>query len=395
VEHGTVRTIYEKWQDRVAGIRHAIHARPELGNEEFETAGLIRSVLGELGIETGAPVAGTGVLGLIRGHRPGRTVLLRADMDALPIQEEVDLPYRSRIPERMHACGHDGHVAGVLGAAMILAELRDRFAGQVKLAFQPAEETTGGAEAMIREGILDDPRVDVALGCHLWGSLAEGRVQVLPGPLMASVDAFRFRIRGTGGHGAMPHLAVDPIVAAAHAVTALQTIVSRRIDPLEPAVLTLASIHGGQAENVIPEWVEVTGTVRAFQDPLREAIARDMETILAGVAAAHGATCEFTYTPGFPPLENDPAVARRMADSFAKVVGADRVETTGRPVMGSEDFAYFSRAVPSAYAFVGIAKDPRRPVLHHSATFQWDDANLAVLAQGLAMAALDALEASD
>ncbi|HWQ08298.1 MAG TPA: M20 family metallopeptidase [Holophaga sp.] len=387
-----VRALSDQHFHRMMEVRHELHRFPELAYQEFRTSRLVADVLASAGIAHRTGIASTGVVGLIPGRGPGKTVLLRADMDALPVTEEADVPYRSEVPGRMHACGHDGHVAGVLGAAMILNGLRDRFDGNVKLAFQPAEEAEGGASRMIQEGLLEDPHVDAAFGCHLWGSLAQGTMHICPGPMMAAVDTFLFRIHGRGGHGAMPHLSVDPVTLAAQVVTFMQTIVSRRIDPLEPAVLTIASIHGGNAYNVIPEVVEVQGTIRTFNEALRQVVLHEMESILKSITEAQGATYSFELVTSYPAVHNDPAMTDIVSGAFRKVLGEACVDTRMAPIMVSEDFSYFTQAVPSAFAFVGIAKDVSRPVNQHHPKFQWDDRNIAVLAQGLAQTALDFLE---
>lgn len=389
-----IRALSDLYFSRMKEVRHEIHMYPELAYREFKTSRLVAEVLESAGIAFRANVAATGVVGLIPGRGAGKTVLLRADMDALPVTEEAEVPYKSRIPGCMHACGHDGHVAGVLGAAMILNDLRDRFDGNVKLAFQPAEEAEGGASRMIREGLLEDPPVDAAFGCHLWGSMEEGTMHLCPGPMMAAVDTFLFRIHGRGGHGAMPHLSVDPVTLAAQVINFMQTIVSRRINPLEPAVLTIASIHGGNAYNVIPEVVEVMGTIRTFNEALRQVILREMECILKSVTEAQGASYSFELATSYPAVHNDPAMTEVISGAFRKVLGEGRVDTHMAPIMVSEDFSYFTQAVPSAFAFVGIAKDPGCPVNQHHPKFQWDDGNIAILAQGLAQTALDFLGAS-
>jgi len=388
---GSIKELTAKYLGAIVQLRHDLHSHPELGYAEHDTSKLIAGQLTGLGIETRTGLAATGVVGLIRGRGPGRTVLLRADMDALPIQEDVDVPYRSKLDNRMHACGHDGHVAGLLGAAMVLNELRGQFNGNVKLVFQPAEETEGGAARMIAEGVLEDPVVDAAFACHLWGSLGEGKVQLCPGPMMASPNTFRFTIHGRGGHGALPHLAVDPIPLAAQAITFFQTIVSRRVNPLEPVVLTVSSIHSGEAINVIPGTLEASGTVRTFNEALSQVIAREMENILKGVTEAHGATYSFEYHEHYPPLINHPGMTQLAAGAFAKVLGADHVNAAARPCMAAEDFAYFAKAVPAAFALVGIAKDEADPMVHHQPRFQWDDKNLSVLTEGLAQIAVDFL----
>jgi amidohydrolase len=386
-----IQELSDRFYPDMVRIRHDLHAHPELGFEEHRTSRLVAETLGALGLEVRTQVARTGVLGLLRGTGAGPAVLLRADMDALPIQEEVDLPYRSRVANRMHACGHDGHVAGLLGAAMILAELRGEFPGLVKLAFQPAEETSGGAQGMIDAGVLADPPVAAAFAAHLWGSVPEGRVELRPGPMMASVDDFRLRIIGRGGHGGMPHLAVDPVVAGAQVILALQTIVSRRQNPVEPAVVSVTMVHGGDAENVIPGSVDLGGTIRVLSADSQKRVFREIETIVKGVCQASGAEYQLEFRKLFPPLRNDPEMAVRMGRAFAKVVGETQVSLAGQPVLASEDFSFFAEHVPSAFAFVGIAKDPAAPVPHHHPQFQWDDRNLLVLARGLAQTAMDFL----
>jgi amidohydrolase len=386
-----IDALARKHYDAMVDIRHRIHRHPELGLEEHLTSRLVAARLAELGIPAVTGLAGTGVLGRLEGRAPGRTVLLRADMDALPIQEEVDVPYRSLVPNRMHACGHDGHVAGLLGAAMILNELRETFEGTIKLMFQPGEEFGGGALKMIQAGVLEHPKVDAAFGCHLWGTVKAGQAQVRPGPMMAGSGTFRMVIHGKGGHGGQPHLAIDPITIGAQAVVALQTIASRRINPLEPVVVSLGSIHSGDASNVIPELLEARGTIRTFNEATYREVLRDLGTLLQGVAQAHGATCLFEPTDYFPALVNDREMAELAAGAFARVVGADNVNCGGAATMGNEDFAYVCQAVPSAFIFVGIAGSDGIPVCHHHPSFRWDDQNLLVLARGLAQTAVDFL----
>jgi amidohydrolase len=244
---------------------------------------------------------------------------------------------------------------------------------------------------MIEAGVLEDPAVDAAFGCHLWGPLTEGNVQICPGPMMASPNTFKFKIFGKGGHGAYPHLTVDPVILAAQAITFFQTIVSRRINPIEPVVLTVSSIHGGESTNVIPGVVEATGTVRTFSEALRDVIPREMESILKGITEAQGATYSLEFKKSYPPLLNDPQMTQVVRAAFAKIVGAEHVNASGTPSMGAEDFAYFGKAVPSAFAFVGIGKEGAGPMVHHQPHFQWDDRNLLVLTEGMAQIALDFL----
>ena len=385
-----IKELSSRYAQEMVRLRREIHMSPELGYEEVKTSQLIRETLAVLGIEYTHPAAGTGVVALIRGKGPGRTAMLRADMDALPIHEEVEVDYRSKVDNRMHACGHDGHVAGLLGAAMILSQMRDQFDGNVKLVFQPAEEVThGGASRMIAEGVLENPRVDAAFGCHLWGEVQEGTVHLCPGPIMAASLDFKFTIIGRGGHGAMPHLALDPIMMGAQAINFMQSIISRRTNPLETAVLSIGYIRGGEAENIIPDQMEAKGMIRTFSEDVRESIKVDLENILRGVTESQKASYRFECKESSPSVLNDRALTRLVARSFAKIVGEANVDAACRPTMASEDFAYYSHKVPSVFAFVGIAKDPADPVLHHHPKFQWDDRNVQILAEGLAQIALD------
>lgn len=385
----TIIALSKKYYDQMVYIRHTIHQNPELGFEEHKTAGLIAKILKEHNIELRENVAQTGVVGLIRGKNPGKTVLLRADMDALAIQEEVDVDYKSLVPNKMHACGHDGHVAGLLGTAMILNEMKDQLRGNVKLVFQPAEETEGGALPMIEAGILKNPEVDAAFACHLWGAFSEGEVHLRKGYLMAAPDTFKFTMRGVGGHGGMPHMAIDPVVLSAQAIMMIQTIVSRAVDPLESAVISIGSIHGGDAHNAIPEAVEVTGTVRSFSDNIRADIPLKMERILKGIAESYGAAYSFEFEKKFPALINDAKATDIFGEAFMKIIGKASVNLECSPSMGGEDFAFISKSVPSAYAFIGIAKDKK--VVHHNSKFQWDDNNMKLLSQGMAQVAIDFL----
>lgn len=381
----------EKHYDRIVELRHDFHRNPELAFNEFKTAGRIAGTLSQLGIDVQTGIAGTGVVGLIRGGKPGRTVLLRADMDALPIQEAAEVEYKSEIPGRMHACGHDGHSAGLLGVAMILQELRAEIAGNIKLLFQPAEEDSGGALPMIEAGVMADPPVDAAFGCHLWGSLAEGFVEFKKGALMASPDSFEITLKGRGGHAAMPHLAVDPVIMAAQVINQTQTVISRRKDPLVPAVVSITMIHGGDAHNVIPDEVTLAGTIRTFDPAIRDWIPLVFEDIVRGVTKSHGGSYTFRFDRKFPPLINDEAMTDLAAAAAGRILGDQQIRWAERPNMGGEDFAYFAEAVPSCFWFVGIAPGDHITVNHHQPLFQWEDRNLLPLMQTLAQTALDFL----
>jgi amidohydrolase len=373
-------------EERLVRTRRDIHAHPEVGFQEVRTSEIVRSRLAELHIPFREGVAGTGVVGLLEGTAPARagagerapTLLLRADMDALRLQEENDDPFASTIPGRMHACGHDGHTAILLATAAVLRQRRHRLAGNVKLVFQPAEEDPGGARPMIEAGVLEDPPVDAALGLHLWTQLPAGTVGTSPGPLMASADEFTIEILGRGGHAAVPHTCIDPVVAAAHVVTALQTIVSRSTDPLESAVLTVARLESGEgAYNIIPERATLRGTARTFNPALRAAFPERIERIARGVAEALGARCTLRWQPYYPPLINDARVERVVAEEARRLLGPDRVFEDIRS-MGAEDMSFFLREVPGCFFFFGAANPAKGAVYpHHNPRFRIDEDVLA------------------
>ncbi|MCC6173761.1 MAG: amidohydrolase [Chloroflexi bacterium] len=360
--------------DELVRDRRHLHANPELGFEEHQTAAYVTSRLRALGIDTRIGVGRTGVLGTLEGARPGKTVLLRADMDALPIEEENDVPYRSMRRGVMHACGHDGHTAMLLGAARVLAARRDRLAGRVKLVFQPSEERfPGGALAMIDDGVLENPTVDAAFSVHLTNSSPAGTVQVCPGPAMASADSFTVVVNGRGGHASRPHQAVDSVLIAAKIVTTLHTIVSRNVDPLRPAVVTVGTIKAGEAENVIPERATLAGSVRSFDQEMRELLARRIHEVATGVATALGGSADVSYEYGYPPLVNDPAMTALVAEVARDLVGADKVLTTP-PVMASEDMSYFLQKAPGCQFRLGGANEARGLTwTNHHPRFDVDD----------------------
>ena len=387
-----VKRLGEKYLQHMINLRETIHMYPEDGFSEFTTSKIIIEELEKLGIKVQKNVAKTGVVGLIEGKYPGKTVLLRADMDALKIQEQADVEYKSKIDGMMHACGHDGHVAGLLGAAMILNELKDNLHGNVKLVFQPAEERDGGALPMIEEGVLENPKVDAAFAAHLWGYLNEGEVHLKEGPMMASPDIFNIKVIGKGGHGAVPQKSIDPIVITCQIVNSLQTIVSRKINPLDPVVITCGRIQGGDCHNVIPNEVELEGTIRTFNEETRNWVPKVMEDLIRGITTSQGAAYEFKYEPKYPALINDKYMTSFAKESLKKVVGEENVFDLKEPNMGGEDFAYFAQKVPSAFIFVGIANNKSEPVIHHNPYFKWDSKNVGILAQSLSQIAIDYLK---
>ena len=374
-------------QDDLVALRRDLHQNPELAWAERRTAERVAAFLEGAGLEVRAGVAGTGLLAAARGAGP-RTVLLRVDMDALPIQEQGGAPYASRVPGVMHACGHDGHTAMGAAAARVLGSRRPP--GCVRVLFQPAEEGEGGAQRVIEDGALEG--VDVVLGIHLWNELPVGVIGVKAGPLMAAVDRLRIVVRGRGGHGGHPHRAADPVVAAAQVVTALQTVVAREVSPLDSAVVTVGAIHGGQACNVIPDEVTLTGTVRTFDAGLRRSMAERIRRIAVGVASALQCEAEVELRPGNPPVVNDAGVAGLARRAAARVVGPEGV-VEPEPTMGGEDMAVYFEQVPGCFVFVGSAN----PALgldqpHHSPRFDFDEAALGIGCQFLVEVAEEALK---
>jgi amidohydrolase len=326
---------------------------PECGMEERRTAAIVAAHLRQLGYEVQTGVGGTGVVGLLNPGKPGKVVALRADMDALPIQDAKQVPYASEVPGKMHACGHDGHTAILMGAAILLARHREELPGQVKLLFQPAEEGPGGAKPMIEAGALEGPRPDACFALHLWSDLPVGSAAIRPGPHMAASDSITMTIRGVGGHGAYPHSGIDAIAVAGQVITALQNIVSRETDPLEAAVVTLGTIQGGFRGNVIAPEVRMTGTVRSLSPDVRGAMEGKIRRVFEGTCQMLRATPALEYSYGYPVASNDPAMAALMAAAASEVLGDGRVSVDAKPVMGAEDFAYIAELVPSAYMRLG------------------------------------------
>ncbi|HXN01365.1 MAG TPA: M20 family metallopeptidase [Candidatus Dormibacteraeota bacterium] len=355
--------------------RRELHAAPELAFKENETATYLIERLEALSVDrlqTG--VAGTGIVADIKGARPGRAVMVRADMDGLPITEAGELPFRSTRRGVMHACGHDVHMAVALEVARALAGNRDQLAGTVRFVFQPAEEIAGGARPMIEAGVLSG--IDRVIGLHVWAGLPTGQVSVRSGSMMASADGFTLVVRGKGGHGAMPDLTVDAVVIAAQIVTALQTLVSRETSPRAPVVVTLGSIHGGSASNIIAGEVVIQGTLRTFDAALRERLLQRMAELAGGIATAMRGSCELLLESAAPPVVNDAAIAGLVAEAAKDVLGAGAV-VPFEPLMVGEDVAYFLDARPGCFFLLGGAPDTG-PVLHHTAEFRVDERCLLI-----------------
>jgi amidohydrolase len=363
--------------DQLVAWRRDFHQHPELGFEETRSARVIAAYLQELGLEVQTGIGQTGIVGTLEGGAPGSTLMLRFDMDALPIQEANDLPFASRVPGRMHACGHDGHMAIGLGAATLLARQQAELAGRVKFVFQPAEEGLGGAIAMIADGVLDDPHPDAALALHLWNHLPYGKVRVTPGPAMAASSTFTLTVQGKGGHGAAPHKANDPVLAAAHIVAALQSIVSRNIDPLNSVVVTIGEFSAGTTFNVIPETAVLRGTVRSYDNDTHRLIYRRILEMAKNMATAFGCEASMETVAIVPAVVNDAGVAEIVRQAAAGVVGADNV-VAGRD-MASEDMGHFLEEVPGCYFFIGSAGEaPELSFPHHHPRFNFDERALLV-----------------
>lgn len=358
-------------------MRRDFHAHPELGFQEVRTAGIVAKELTALGLEVHTGVGGTGVVALLEGAKPGPVVLVRADMDALPIREETGAPYSSQNPGVMHACGHDGHTAVLLTVAKMLHAHRNQLSGTVKFMFQPAEEGMGGAEKMIEDGVLENPKVDVALALHVWNEKPVGWVGIAGGPAMAGAEIFKIKVRGKGGHGAVPHLAVDPILAAAQVVSALQGIVARNISPLHTAVVSVCTIHGGETFNVIPPTVEMTGTIRTFEPAVRTRVLERFEKTVHSIAEGMGCQAEIDLHILTPATINQLETAARVQAVARRLFPEADVDTANYITMGSEDFAFVLEKVPGCFFFIGSANPEKGlDAGHHHPRFDIDEAAL-------------------
>ena len=358
------------YNDRIAAVtptvvawRHAIHAHPELGFQEHRTAGFVAQQLRSFGLEVHEGIGGTGVVGVLRSGSGNRSIGLRAELDALPITERSGKPYASQNPGVMHACGHDGHTAALLGAAKLLSE-QPGFDGTVHFVFQPAEENEGGGTRMIEAGLFDRFPVEAMYAVHNWPGLPLGTIATRVGPMMAAVDTFELRFSGTGAHAAMPHLGDDPILAAGAFVGSVQRIVSRAVDPQTPLVVSITQIHGGNVGNVVPGEVWLQGTCRFFDASLSGLCERLIGDIAKGVAAAHGVAAKLDYRRGYPPVINTAEAVASAVEAAASVVGRDQVRTEFAPSMGCEDFAYMVRAAGGAYAWIGAGEAGPSEGLH-------------------------------
>ncbi len=372
-------------------LRRDLHQHPELGYQEVRTAGLIAGRLEQLGYRVRTGLGKTGVTGFLQGGRPGKTVLLRVDIDALPILEQAEVPWKSQTPGVMHACGHDGHTAIGLTVAEILAKEMPSHAGNVFFVFQPAEELLSGAAAMLRDGTLEGIRPDAAFSIHLQNRFPAGTMALRSGPVMTSADKLDLIVKGRGGHGANPHLAIDPVVAAAQIILALQTLVSRETPPLQTAVLSITTLESGTAFNIIPDMVRMTGTFRCYDSGLRETLLKSLQRTVDGVAAALRCAVEVKNDFLTPAVINDPAMTALAREVAGAVVGEQHVKEA-ESLTGSDDVAYFWEKIPGCYAFVGSAKTDGSPVAaHHNARFDIDESSLEIGTEFLVQATRKAL----
>ncbi len=383
-----IAAVIGQYAQLAVDTRRALHRIPEVGFNEKKTSAYVMNYLKREGLPMTTGIAGTGVMALLETGRPGPTLLIRADMDALPITEATGLPFASENDGVMHACGHDGHTAMVLVAASALNTLKAHLNGTIKFVFQPAEEGPGGAKPMIEQGVMDNPRVDYALGCHIWPDIPEGTIGIRSGALLAAMFSFDITIKGKGGHGAMPHQCVDALETGCQVVSALQRIVSRMTDPLSPTVITVGQFHAGTAFNVIPETARLNGTARTFDKATWKRWPEIIETVVKGVCDSMGAGFEATFQQGYPPTINDAHMAERMTRIAAEVVGTDRV-VVPEPTLGGEDMAFFLERAPGCFFCLGAGNSKYAGI--HNPRFDFNEKILLTGVETYCRAALDLL----
>lgn len=381
----------KQYEDEIIRIRRQIHANPELTYKEFETANLVAEKLRSLGLKVKTGVGGTGVVGLLKGAKDGNVVVLRADMDALPVTENVGVPFKSKKEGVMHACGHDTHVAMLLGAAMLLTKHTSELHGTVKFLFQPAEEHggRGGAKPMIEEGAMEDPKVDFVFGLHIDGDTPAKVFSLRGGPIMAAPDAFKIIIKGKGGHGSEPHKTIDPIFVSAQVITALQGVSSRMIDQMEPFVVSVCSMHSGSKDNIIPDDAVLEGTIRTLNEKIRTLAKKYVQNVTKSVCRAFNATCRIEFMQdAYPVTINDPKVTKRVFSILRTIKGTRTLERT--PILGGEDFSRFLRKAPGAFYFLGT-RNPKKGCVYtnHSSKFKVDEDVLKYGSVSLAKLALE------
>ena len=383
-----IASIAEARTKELVALRRQLHQQPELAFEEHETAKAVGAFLGKLGIQYKSGVGKTGVVAVIEGGKPGRTVGIRADMDALPILEQTGLPFASKVPGKMHACGHDVHTVIALGVAAALSEMRGELNGRVKFIFQPAEETLSGAQAMIADGVLDDPKMDVMLGYHNWPAVEAGKVGYNAEVVMASADAFDITLKGREGHGAHPHMGIDALAAAAHLVSQLQTIISREVKPITPAVLTVGELHAGTARNIIAGSAVLKGIVRTMEAGLSEKIEQAMRRMLEGTKTGMRVDYTLDWKRVAPALRNHKPTLERLLKSARDTLGAENVYELPEASMGSEDFAWFAERIPAAHLRIGSKIDGLDTAIH-KANYDCNDLAIPVGVRVVTRAALE------
>jgi amidohydrolase len=369
----TLKEKIDGMKDWLVDIRRTIHRHPELGFEEVETSKFIFEWLQKFGLDVNRGMAKTGVVALLKGRKPGRTVAIRADMDALPMDEANRVPYASEIKGKMHACGHDAHVTILLGVAKFLSSIPDQVKGNIKWIFQPAEEGGGGGRIMVEEGVLENPKVDAIFGAHVFPFLSVGKVGIYEREGLAAADRFTIKIIGKGGHAASPHVSKDPILAAGHLITQIHSIVSRNVNPLESGVITIGKVSGGTASNIIPDEVELIGTVRSLTPQVREELKSRIEQVTQGIARSFSIDCRFDFEYGYPVLINNPEMSKLVGLACSKGIGKENVEVV-KPSMGGEDFAYYLEKVPGSFFRLGC-RNEAKGLIHpyHSSLFDIDE----------------------
>lgn len=381
--------------DELVARRRDLHQHPETAFEEVRTSNIVAEELTKLGLEVQRGVGKTGVVAMLEGNGDGPTVLVRADMDALPIQELNERDYVSQTAGKMHACGHDGHTTIALGVAKVLTKHKEKLNGRVKFVFQPAEEIAQGAKAMISDGVLNDPKPDVSLGLHLWNPLPVGQVGVAEGATMAGSSTFTINLEGRGGHGAQPHVTIDPVVCAAQLVIAFQTIVARNVNPEDTAVVSVTQIHTGDAHNVIPQKAMLNGTMRTYKKEVRDLLSRRMEEITAGICQAMGCHYDIEIHHSTIPLYNNPDVTRKLMPMFADLFGEENLRHDAR-TMGGEDMAFLMDDIPGMFFFVGSANAEKDLAYgHHHPRFDFDEQALPLGVAALSAAVAEYLVSED
>jgi len=383
-----VETLYPEF----IKIRRHLHENPELSEKEYNTKKYILKILDKFKIDIDDRVKGTGICAVIKGKLPGKTIAFRADMDALKISEETGLPFSSKNKNVMHACGHDSHMTILLGTIMIINEFKDKMKGNVKFIFQPAEESTGGAKEMIKDGVLDNPKVDLILAGHIWPELETGTIGIKEGPIMSSPDIFKIKITGKGGHAGKPDKVIDPILIGSEIITTIENKILRPSNPFEPIVITSCSIHSGNSYNVVPDTCIIKGTVRTFHENNRLYVEKKMGTLINSIASLSGARATFKYERRFPPTINNPDVINFLNKSSSEIIGPSNVIDIKYPSMSSEDFSYFLNEVPGAYIFIGTRNEKEGLIYDlHNPKFTIDENALKVGIKVFTKAAFDFL----